>query len=240
MGLLLTACNLSNGFCADYVTILMSDTPASIAPPTSDIPPASVTPSAPDASSESNEPITENKLSIKNEDKSTEKQKNKTFLETLPLDRNESDYSIRKRIFSAHRLSMTDNTVKESEKIFESLLLSHPTSPRVQYGIASTYDKLADLQKSNQYLEKAIDMYYKLSVSSTPPDTPTQLLIVTLERLADRAAFRGFRSKAIDAYKKLVQIEIDNPSWRNKLGILYLTYGNENEVRNTYICIVYS
>lgn len=44
---------------------------------------------------------------------------------------------------------------------FEQIRQAHPTSAAVQFGLAKALDKLADLNRSNQILRRAIDEYEK-------------------------------------------------------------------------------
>ena len=51
-----------------------------------------------------------------------------------------------------------------------------------------------------------------------------------LERLAERASFRGYKHRARDAYIKLSEIQPEVAGWRNLLGVQYLMSGQNSQV----------
>ena len=130
---------------------------------------------------------------------------------------------------SAAVLAEQDKTVGEAVTSFETLLRKYPSSARAQFGLASCLDRQSGLQQSNQLLERSIEEYSKLGMSSGE-QALVGLRVAALERMADRASFRGFKQKALAAYIKLGEIEPDVATWRNLLGIQHLLSGQNAQV----------
>ena len=152
------------------------------------------------------------------------------FLGSLPLTRAEKvDYPIRKQLLAAAARAEQDRTVGEGVTSFETLLRKYPTSARAQFGLARCLDRQSELQQSNQLLERSIEEYSKLGLSGGE-QAPVGLRISALERLAERASFRGFKQKARDAYLKLSELDPDVAKWRNLLGIQHLMSGQDAQV----------
>lgn len=72
---------------------------------------------------------------------------------------------------------------------FERLRQMHPTSAAVQYGLAKALDILAELNRSNVLLRRAIDEYQKyLGLGNKLNDTQFKL---AAERCIERMRFIG-------------------------------------------------
>ena len=141
----------------------------------------------------------------------------------------EVDFPLRKKLMSAAEKAGHHKTVVEAVTAFESLLREHPNSVRAQFGLARCVDRLSDIQKSNQLLERSIEEYYKVGMSEGDHVLPG-LRVAALERLAERASFRGYKHKAKEAYNKLSEIQPEVAGWRNLLGIQYLMSGQNSQV----------
>eukprot|EP00800_Vazella_pourtalesii_P005201 TRINITY_DN1605_c0_g1_i12.p2 TRINITY_DN1605_c0_g1~~TRINITY_DN1605_c0_g1_i12.p2 ORF type:complete len:325 (+),score=79.15 TRINITY_DN1605_c0_g1_i12:409-1383(+) len=89
---------------------------------------------------------------------------------------------------------------------------------------------LANLQESNQLLERSIEEYSKVGMSEGDHVLPG-LRVDALERLAERASFRGYKHRARDAYIKLSEIQPEVAGWRNLLGVQYLMSGQNSQAR---------
>lgn len=78
---------------------------------------------------------------------------------------------------------------------FEQIRKAHPTSAAAQYGIAKSLDDLADLNRSNQLLRRAIDEYEKyIEFGSKLNDSEFK---VAAERCIERMRFIGNVLKTI-------------------------------------------
>lgn len=72
---------------------------------------------------------------------------------------------------------------------FEQIIQTHPSSPAAQYGIAKALDDLADMNRSNQLLKRAITEYEKyIELGSKLNDTE---FATAAERCIDRMRFIG-------------------------------------------------
>ena len=151
-------------------------------------------------------------------------------LGSLPLIEAEKvDFPIKKELLSAAEKAGHHETVGEAVTAFESLLREHPSSIRAQFGLARCVDMLANLQESNQLLERSIEEYSKVGMSEGDHVLPG-LRVDALERLAERASFRGYKHRARDAYIKLSEIQPEVAGWRNLLGVQYLMSGQNSQV----------
>jgi len=75
--------------------------------------------------------------------------------------------------------------------LFEKILQTHPTSAAAQYGLAKTLDILADLNRSNEILKRAINEYQKyIEFGAKLNDTEFK---VAAERCIERMRFIVFR-----------------------------------------------
>ncbi len=54
---------------------------------------------------------------------------------------------------------------EEALKEFDALVQRYPASPRAQYGKAQALDALSEKKQSNEFLERAIAEYQKVSVA---------------------------------------------------------------------------
>ena len=142
------------------------------------------------------------------------------------------DFPLRKKLLSAAEKAGHHKTVGEAVTAFESLLREHPSSVRAQFGLARCVDKLADIQMSNQLLERTIEEYSKVGMSEGDHVLP-RLRVAALERLAERASFRGYKHRAREAYIKLSEIQPEVADWRNLLGIQYLLSGQNSQVTDS-------
>ncbi|KAI6660025.1 Aspartyl/asparaginyl beta-hydroxylase [Oopsacas minuta] len=172
------------------------------------------------------------KLGEKSKSKKPQEAVTSSFLGSLPLSKAEKlDFSIKKKLFAAADKAEHDKTIEDAVAAFESILRKYPSSARAQYGLASCIDRQAELQLSNQLLERSIEEYYKVGMSE---QVFVGLRITSLERLADRASFRGFKQKARDAYIMLSDIQPDIAKWRNLLGIQYLMSGQDAQAKEVF------
>lgn len=75
--------------------------------------------------------------------------------------------------------------------LFEQILNTYPTSSSAQYGLAKTLDQLADLNRSNTILKRAIAEYEKLiALDKQLNDTEFKS---AAERCIERMRFMGKR-----------------------------------------------
>lgn len=73
--------------------------------------------------------------------------------------------------------------------LFEQIRQTHPTSSAAQYGLAKALDHLAELNRSNALLKRAIDEYEKyLEMDSKLNDTEFK---TAAERCINRMRFIG-------------------------------------------------
>lgn len=73
--------------------------------------------------------------------------------------------------------------------LFEHILQTHPTSTAAQYGLAKAVDNLADRNRSNKLLKRAIDEYKKyIGFGSRLNDTEFK---TGAERCIERMRFIG-------------------------------------------------
>ena len=159
------------------------------------------------------------------------------FLGSIPITKAEKvDYQIRRQLSAAATKAEQDRTIGEAITAFETLLEKYPTSARAQFGLARCLDRQSGLQQSNQLLERSIEEYSKLGMSEGG-QTLVGLRIAALEKMAERASFRGYKHKARAAYLKLSEIEPDVANWRNLLGIEHLMSGQNNQVKCVIIML---
>lgn len=73
--------------------------------------------------------------------------------------------------------------------LFEQIRQTHPTSSAAQYGLARSLDHMAELNRSNQFLKRAIHEYKEyLELGSKLNDTEFK---TAAERCIDRMRFIG-------------------------------------------------
>ena len=130
---------------------------------------------------------------------------------------NPRDFEIKKELDQADELIETNP--QEALAKFEHII-SEVNSPRALYGKAKTLDKLADLQRSNTILERAIEAYAK--VLDFGLNAPDDLFILAGNRCVDRMKFRGWNQRAENILKTMIQKFPQNLDLANQLGTLYL------------------
>ncbi|XP_010772274.1 aspartyl/asparaginyl beta-hydroxylase-like, partial [Notothenia coriiceps] len=98
---------------------------------------------------------------------------------------NKFDKTIKAEIDAAEKLRKKGK-LDEALKAFEALVQKHPQSPRSRYGKAQAEDYLAEKQRSNDLLQKAINTYRE---AAELPDVTSDLLRAALKRRAERQQF---------------------------------------------------
>lgn len=100
-------------------------------------------------------------------------------------------------------------------------------SPLALYGKAKVLERLAELEKANSVLERAIHFYRE--VLFLGPAVPDGLYRLAGEHCSKLLQFRGWPSKAIRVQQMLVTRLDNDPQPRRQLGVLYLTVGKNQE-----------
>uniref|UniRef100_A0A3Q2YPU9 Aspartate beta-hydroxylase n=1 Tax=Hippocampus comes TaxID=109280 RepID=A0A3Q2YPU9_HIPCM len=114
---------------------------------------------------------------------------------------------------------------------FETLIQQHPQSPRAHYGKAQAEDDLAEKQRSNDMLQKAIGSYRD---AAELPDATPDLVRAALKRRAERQQFLGRMRGAVATLERLGQIFPEDISLKNDLGVAYLLLGDNQSAKTVY------
>ncbi|EDV20367.1 uncharacterized protein TRIADDRAFT_31864 [Trichoplax adhaerens] len=114
---------------------------------------------------------------------------------------------------------------------FDPILKRDPTNVLARYGKAKALDKLAEQERSNQLLHKAIENYHKVGEQR---HCSVELRKAAYLRLADRASFLGSHKKAMEVLEKLVKESPTDVNILNKLGIQYLLIKQNSQAESTY------
>jgi aspartate beta-hydroxylase len=145
----------------------------------------------------------------------------------LPIDKEDPDWPFKEKLTSADNL-LKKGQYEQANLIFDFMLKSLPESPRALYGKAVGLDGLAEERMSNQLLEECIKYYKMVGMDSKVASAALQ--IKALERLADRAHFRGNNKLSIQALHKLYhELQPSSQSAAHRLGIAYLTGGQNKK-----------
>ncbi|XP_073085687.1 aspartyl/asparaginyl beta-hydroxylase isoform X11 [Manis javanica] len=143
---------------------------------------------------------------------------------------NKFDKTIKAELDAAEKLRKRGK-VEEAVNAFEELVRKYPQSPRARYGKAQCEDDLAEKQRSNEVLRKAIETYQEVA---SLPDVPADLVKVTLKRRSDRQQFLGHMRGSLLTLHKLVQLFPDDTSLKNDLGVGYLLIGDNDNAKKVY------
>ncbi|KAM6908498.1 aspartyl/asparaginyl beta-hydroxylase isoform 2-T2 [Lycodopsis pacificus] len=143
---------------------------------------------------------------------------------------NKFDKTIKAEIDSAEKLRKKGK-LEEALRAFETLVLQHPQSPRALYGRAQTEDDLAEKQRSNDMLQKAINSYRD---AAELPDVTSDLLRAALKRRAERQQFLGRMRGSLATLEKMVQIFPEDIGLKNELGVAHLLLGDNKGARKVF------
>ncbi|XP_077410198.1 aspartyl/asparaginyl beta-hydroxylase isoform X2 [Vanacampus margaritifer] len=143
---------------------------------------------------------------------------------------NKLDKSIKAELDAAEKLRKKGK-VEAALQAFETLAQQHPQSPRAHYGKAQAEDDLAEKQRSNDMLQKAIGSYRD---AAELPDAAPDLVRAALKRRAERQQFLGRMRGAVATLERLVQIFPEDVSLKNDLGVAYLLLGDNKGAKTVY------
>ncbi|XP_063768427.1 aspartyl/asparaginyl beta-hydroxylase isoform X15 [Eleginops maclovinus] len=143
---------------------------------------------------------------------------------------NKFDKTIKAEIDAAENLRKKGK-LEEALKAFEALVRKHPQSPRSRYGKAQTEDYLAEKQRSNDLLQKAINSYRE---AAELPDVTSDLLRAALKRRAERQQFLGRIHGSLATLEKLVEIFPEDIELKNELGVAHLLLGDNKGARKVF------
>uniref|UniRef100_A0A1A8DQJ5 Aspartate beta-hydroxylase n=1 Tax=Nothobranchius kadleci TaxID=1051664 RepID=A0A1A8DQJ5_NOTKA len=119
-------------------------------------------------------------------EKRVEEQKEKVK-KKKPKFLNKFDVTIKAELDAAEKLRKKGK-LEEALKAFESLVQQFPQSPRARYGKAQAEDDVAEKQRSNDMLHRAVSTYGEVAEL---PDVTFDLLRAALKRRAERQQFLG-------------------------------------------------
>ncbi|CAH0562591.1 unnamed protein product [Brassicogethes aeneus] len=139
---------------------------------------------------------------------------------------NPDDWEVKEKIDEAQK--SINNNAANAIKLFDDILQQFPSSPRSLYGKAQALDALADQKRSNELLQKALDLY--LEVLNDKKTTNT-LFKVVAERAIKRLRFIGQYRKAISVQNALIEKFPDISEYSNELAVTYLTVNRIPEAR---------
>lgn len=143
---------------------------------------------------------------------------------------NDDDYIIRKSLDEADSL-LERGVLDEALKKYDTIIATHPASPRAHIGKADTLDKMAEKQRSNELLEQSIKMYSQLLTFAHVPD---DLMKTAARRLADRQQFRGWGQQSAKTMQFLVDRFPDDIALQRELGVSYLMAGQNAEAKQVF------
>uniref|UniRef100_A0A1A8EVF6 Aspartate beta-hydroxylase n=1 Tax=Nothobranchius korthausae TaxID=1143690 RepID=A0A1A8EVF6_9TELE len=162
-------------------------------------------------------------------EKRVEEQKEKVK-KKKPKFLNKFDITIKAQLDAAEKLRKKGK-LEEALKAFESLVQQFPQSPRARYGKAQAEDDVAEKQRSNDMLHRAVSTYGEVAEL---PDVTLDLLRVALKRRAERQQFLGRMRGSLATLQKLVQIFPDDVTLRNDLGVAHLLLGDNKGAKKVY------
>uniref|UniRef100_A0A8C5B562 Un-named hu7910 n=1 Tax=Gadus morhua TaxID=8049 RepID=A0A8C5B562_GADMO len=151
-------------------------------------------------------------------------------LKSKPKLLNKLDKTIKVEIDAAEKLRKKGK-VEEALKSFEALVQRFPQSPRARYGKAQAEDDVAEKQRSNDLLQRAINSYRE--ASELPSATP-DLIRVTLKRRAERQQFLGRNRGALLTLERLVEVFPEDLGLKNDLGVAHLLIGDNKGAKRVY------
>ncbi|CAL8324587.1 unnamed protein product [Boreogadus saida] len=180
---------------------------------------------------ESGKYVTSSKVSQETESRSDQKVKEKiSAKKSKPKLLNKLDKTIKVEIDAAEKLRKKGK-VEEALKSFEALVQRFPQSPRARYGKAQAEDDVAEKQRSNDLLQRAINSYRE--ASELPSATP-DLIRVTLKRRAERQQFLGRNRGALLTLERLVEVFPEDLGLKNDLGVAHLLIGDNKGAKRVY------
>lgn len=115
--------------------------------------------------------------------------------------------------------------------LFDKILQKFPSSPRSLYGKALALDDLADKKRSNEILEKALQLYEKVLKADK---VPTALFNLVADRCINRLRFLGQYRRAINFHQLIIDKFPKNPKHLNSLGVTYLTMNRVEDARSVF------
>ena len=135
---------------------------------------------------------------------------------------NDPDHEYAAKIVVADLLLHSRKFLEALEK-FDSILSQSPRSPRAWLGRGLALEELAEIEQSNNRLDACIIAYK--TVGFELEKVNTDIKVMALERLADRAAFRGKQKLSVKASEELYHVTPRNHAIAKSLGVNYLMTG---------------
>lgn len=143
---------------------------------------------------------------------------------------NKFDKTIKAELDAAEKLRKRGK-IEEAVNAFEELIRKYPQSPRARYGKAQCEDDLAEKQRSNEVLRRAIETYQE---AASLPDAPTDLVKLSLKRRSERQQFLGHMRGSLLTLQRLVQLFPSDTTLKNDLGVGYLLMGDNDSAKKVY------
>uniref|UniRef100_A0A8C6N5H9 Aspartate-beta-hydroxylase n=1 Tax=Mus spicilegus TaxID=10103 RepID=A0A8C6N5H9_MUSSI len=143
---------------------------------------------------------------------------------------NKFDKTIKAELDAAEKLRKRGK-IEEAVNAFEELVRKYPQSPRARYGKAQCEDDLAEKQRSNEVLRRAIETYQE---AADLPDAPTDLVKLSLKRRSERQQFLGHMRGSLLTLQRLVQLFPSDTTLKNDLGVGYLLLGDNDSAKKVY------
>lgn len=143
---------------------------------------------------------------------------------------NKFDKTIKAELDAAEKLRKRGK-IEEAVSAFEELVRKYPQSPRARYGKAQCEDDLAEKQRSNEVLRRAIETYQE---AAGLPDAPTDLVKLSLKRRSERQQFLGHMRGSLLTLQRLVQLFPSDTTLKNDLGVGYLLMGDNDSAKKVY------
>lgn len=143
---------------------------------------------------------------------------------------NKFDKTIKAELDGAEKLRKRGK-IEEAVSAFEELVRKYPQSPRARYGKAQCEDDLAEKQRSNEVLRRAIETYQE---AASLPDAPTDLVKLSLKRRSERQQFLGHMRGSLLTLQRLVQLFPSDTTLKNDLGVGYLLMGDNDSAKKVY------
>lgn len=143
---------------------------------------------------------------------------------------NKFDKTIKAELDAAEKLRKRGK-IEEAVSAFEELVRKYPQSPRARYGKAQCEDDLAEKQRSNEVLRRAIETYQE---AASLPDAPTDLVKLSLKQRSERQQFLGHMRGSLLTLQRLVQLFPTDTTLKNDLGVGYLLMGDNDSAKKVY------
>nr|BAC33783.1 unnamed protein product [Mus musculus] len=143
---------------------------------------------------------------------------------------NKFDKTIKAELDAAEKLRKRGK-IEEAVNAFEELVRKYPQSPRARYGKAQCEDDLAEKQRSNEVLRRAIETYQE---AADLPDAPTDLVKLSLKRRSERQQFLGHMRGSLLTLQRLVQLFPSDTTLKNDLGVGYHLLGDNDSAKKVY------